>query len=95
MKSAKGKGGGLAGFGIFLLVTVGTNIAGAVMLFMRKNPTFILIAGAMAILGEIGGIVLISFGIMNIIGLAGGILAVIASRALKTGHGPGTTQPIG
>ncbi len=91
MKSAKGKGGGLAGFGVFLLVTVGTSIAGAIMLFMRKNAMFVLIAGGLAILAEIGGVVLISFGIMNVIGLAGGILAILASRSMKTGHIPGGT----
>ena len=58
-KTATAAGGGLMFFGIFLLVTVGTSIAGAVMLFMRKSPMFIYIAAAMALAAEIGGILAI------------------------------------
>src|SRR4051794_36126545 len=44
-----GSAGALMGFGVFLFVTVGTSIAGAVCLFRRKAAKFIMIAAALAI----------------------------------------------
>jgi len=76
--STTGAGGsGLLLFSLFLLVSVGILIAGAVFLFKNSNPTFIKIAGGVALLAEIVGILIISFGIMNVVGLVAGALALI------------------
>jgi len=75
-------GGGLMVFGIFLLVSVGVLIAGAVFLFKDTNAKFIQIAGGVAILAEVIGIYIFAFGIMNVIGLVGGVLALIAAKTV-------------
>ena len=77
------EGGGLLLFGIFLLVTVGTSIAAAVLLFMQRRPTFIIVAGSLAILGEVVGILLIKFGVANVFGLIGGLFAIIAAVGIQ------------
>lgn len=81
-------GTGLMIFGVFLLVSTGILIAGAVFLFTQKNPTFILAAGGMAIAAEVIGILLTNFGITNVIGLVGGIMAIIAAKSLKSAQAP-------
>lgn len=78
MKSA---GGVLMGMGVFLLVSVGVLIAGAVFLFQSKQAKFAMGAGIMALVGEGLGIAMTSFGVMNLIGLVAGILAIIAARS--------------
>ena len=70
--------------GVFLLVSVGVLIAGAVFLFQSKQAKFALAAGVMAIVAELFGIGLTSFGIMNLIGLVAGVLAVIAARSYQS-----------
>ncbi len=80
----RGAGGVLMAMGVFLLVSVGVLIAGAVFLFQSKQAKFALAAGVMAIVAELFGIGLTSFGIMNLIGLVAGVLAVIAARSYQS-----------
>lgn len=75
----------LMAVGVFLLVSVGILIAGAVFLFQQKKPGFALAAGVMAIAAEVFGILLSSFGIMNILGLVAGVLAIIAAKSYTEG----------
>ncbi len=75
-------GGGLMVYGIFLLISVGILIAGAVFLFKESNPGFIKIAGIISILAEVISIVIISFGVMNVLGIVGGVLALIAAKSI-------------
>lgn len=93
LESAKSTGGGLAFFGIFLLVMFGLEIAGAVCLFTQKAPMLVLVVGGLAIAAEIGGILIVrsltsglggeasTIGITNIFGLVAGALAIVASRS--------------
>lgn len=85
-------GMGLMAFGVFLLVSVGILIAGAVFLFQNKKAQFILIAGGMAILAEVIGIFISSFGLTNLLGLIGGILAILAAKSMGTGPAPEPTE---
>lgn len=80
-----GSGIGFLAFGVFLLTSVGILIAGAVFLFQDKKPQFIMVAGGMAILAEVIGILITTFGVTNVIGLVGGILAIIAAKSMG-GH---------
>lgn len=77
----KGAGGLLMGMGVFLLVSVGVLIAGAVFLFQSKQAKFAMAAGIMALVGEGLGIAITSFGVMNLVGLVAGVLAIIAARS--------------
>jgi len=79
--NVRGAGGMLMAMGVFLLVSVGVLIAGAVFLFQSKQAKFALAAGVMALVAEFLGMALTSFGIMNLIGLVAGVLAVIAARS--------------
>ncbi len=80
-----GSGVGFLAFGVFLLVSVGILIAGAVFLFQDKKPQFIMVAGGMAILAEVIGILITNFGVTNIVGLVGGVLAIIAAKSMSNG----------
>jgi len=79
--SMKGAGGMLMGMGVFLLVSVGILIAGAVFLFQSKKPKFAMAAGIMALAAEGLGMAITSFGVMNLIGLVAGVLTIIAARS--------------
>ena len=81
-KDAGGAAGGLAILGIFLLVMLGLQIAGAVTLFMSKAAGFVLIVGVLGIAAELAGPLAFSvaFGVTNIIGLVASLLAIVASR---------------
>ena len=87
-----GSGIGFMAFGVFLLVSVGILIAGAVFLFQNKKAQFIMIAGGMAILAEVIGILITKFGVTNIIGLVGGIMAILAAKSMGTGPAPEPTE---
>jgi len=76
-----GSGGLLMAMGMFLLVSVGILIAGAVFLFQSKQAQFALVAGIVALVAEVLGMALTSFGIMNLIGLVAGVLTIIAARS--------------
>ncbi len=83
-----GSGIGLMAFGVFLLVSVGILIAGAVFLFQDTKAQFIMIAGAMAILAEVIGILITNFGVTNILGLVGGVLAIICAKSMGGAAAP-------
>lgn len=83
-----GTGIGFMAFGVFLLVSVGILITGAVFLFKNTNPQFIMVAGVMAIAAEAIGSLITSFGVMNILGLVGGVLAIIAAKSMGGGKAP-------
>ena len=97
------KGGALLGLGAFLFVTVGTSIAGAVCLFRRKAATFILTAGALAVIAEaIGAVILkatlnvpIGFGkvLTSSMGLLGGILAIVSALQLRAAASASADPP--
>jgi hypothetical protein len=84
-KQLGASGSALMGFAVFLLVTVGTSIAGAVCLFRRKAPKFILVACVLAVAAEVIGAVIIKFGAGNVLGLLGGILGLIGARSIMSG----------
>ncbi|MFK8010667.1 MAG: hypothetical protein AB8B80_01415 [Marinicellaceae bacterium] len=81
-------GMGLMAFGVFLLVSVGILIAGAVFLFKNQKAQFIMVAGGMAIAAEAIGSMISTFGVTNIIGLVGGIMAIIAAKGMSGGSAP-------
>ncbi len=83
-----GTGIGFMAFGVFLLVSVGILIAGAVFLFQNKKPQFIMVAGGMAILAEVIGILITNFGVTNTIGLVGGVLAIICAKSMGGAPAP-------
>lgn len=83
-----GSGIGLMAFGVFLLVSVGILIAGAVFLFQDTKAQFIMVAGAMAILAEVIGILITNFGVTNILGLVGGVLAIICAKSMGAPAAP-------
>jgi len=83
-----GTGMGFLAFGVYLLISVGILIAGAVFLFKNTKPKFIMIAGAMAIVGEVIGILITNFGPTNVLGLVAGILAIISAKGMGVGSAP-------
>ncbi|TDR22406.1 hypothetical protein [Marinicella litoralis] len=85
---AGGSGILMMAFGVFLLVSVGILIAGAVFLFQDKKPQFIMVAGGMAIVAEVIGILVTQFGVTNTIGLVGGILAIISAKSMGGSAAP-------
>jgi hypothetical protein len=92
--TVKTSGSALVGFGVFLLVTVGTSIAGAVCLFRSKAAKFIIIASALAIGAEVIGSLIIGFGIGKILGLVGGILGILGARSIMAkGAAPAAMPP--
>ena len=82
INTARAAGGGLMVYSIFLLVSVGVMITGAVFAFMDKRANWVLAAGVLALLAEGIGIYILSFGVMNVLGLVAGILAIVASRSI-------------
>ena len=91
------------GFGLFLLVTVGTSIAGAVCLFRRKAAKFIIIAAAMAIGAEVLSAVVVAlvvgvplgFGkiLFSALPVVGGILAIVAARQITAANAVAEAPP--
>lgn len=92
-KQLGASGSALIGFAVFLLVTVGTSIAGAVCLFRSKGAKFIIIASALAIGAEVIGTVIIGFGIGKILGLAGGVLGILGARQIMAKNAAPTAPP--
>lgn len=98
-----GSAGALMGFGLFLLVTVGTSIAGAVCLFRRKAAKFIIIAAALAIGAEVlsavvVGVVLglpLGFGkiLFSALPVVGAILAIVAARQITAANAMAADPP--
>ncbi|MBW2702423.1 MAG: hypothetical protein JRF33_16510 [Deltaproteobacteria bacterium] len=72
-------------FGLFLLVLFVLQIVCAILLFIGKAKTFILVVAGLSILAEIGGVVLfaiVSFGFTNIFGVLGGGLAIAGAMGI-------------
>jgi hypothetical protein len=91
---AKAAAGGMMIFGFFLLVMLGLQIAGGVVLFMSKAAKFVLVVGALGILAELGGMAFgVPFGLTNIIGIVGSVLAIMASKAYADGGGAAPAAP--
>jgi hypothetical protein len=86
------KAGMLLGLGAFLLITVGTSIAGAVQLFRRKGAMFIMVAAALVIVAEIIGAVAVRFGVMNVPGIVAAVLAFLGARSIGK---PVAAAPVG
>lgn len=93
MNQAKSAGGGLMAFGVFLFVMLGLQIAGAVMLFIKKGKTFVLVIAGLTIVAEIVGIMLTKFGYANVAGLLAGALAILAARAFTAAAAPQAAPP--
>lgn len=79
----KGIGTLLLAMGVFLLVSAGILIAGAVFLFNSTHPNFILASGVVAIAAEAFGILLTTFGMINVMGIIGGVLAIVVATQLS------------
>ena len=96
--------GPLMGYGVFLLVVVGTSIAGAVTLFRRRSPRFIMVACGLAIGAEIlSGVIVrvvvgmpIGFGkvFFSSFGLIGGVLGFVAARQIAVAASEPEPAPI-
>ena len=80
-------------YGLLLLVTCGTSIAGAVCLFRRKAVKFIVVASALALLVEVGSCVVLGVFLgavvgatkvmISALGIAGGILGLLGARQIS------------
>ena len=78
--------GGMAIFGIFLIVMLALQIAGAVTLFMQKAAKFIMVVAVLGLVAELGGMAFgVPFGITNILGIVASILAFLAARSIAAG----------
>lgn len=98
-----GSAGALMGFGVFLLVTVGTSIAGAVCLFRRKAAKFIIIAAALAISAEVLSAVIVAvvlglplgFGkvLFSVLPVVGAILAIVGARQIMAANAVAAEPP--
>ena len=75
-------GTGFLAFGLFLLVSFGILIAGAVFLFQGRKPYFIYIAGLLAILGPMISYFITGFDIVKLFEIIGGIMAIISARMM-------------
>lgn len=76
-------GTGFLAFGLFLLVSFGILIAGAVFLFQGRKPRFIYAAGLLAILGPMIGYFITGFDIVKLFEIIGGIMAIISARMMS------------
>ena len=85
------KAGMLMGLGAFLLITVGTSIAGAVQLFRRKGAMFIMVAAVLVLVAEIIGAVVLRFGPANVPGIVAAVLAFLGARSI----GKPAAAPVG
>jgi hypothetical protein len=85
--------GSMMGLGIFLLVTVGTSIAGAVCLFRGKAAKFVMIASGLALLAEVLTIAIIKFGAGNILGLLGGVMGILGARSIMAKNAAPAAMP--
>ncbi|NMB73682.1 MAG: hypothetical protein GYA21_00975 [Myxococcales bacterium] len=92
LKEATDKAGaagmGLMGFGLFLWLMFILQIVCAVFCFLAKAKGFIMLVGALSIVAEIVGIILIAFGWTNIFGLLGGLLAIIGAMGIGKAAAP-------
>jgi hypothetical protein len=77
-------GGGLLAFGLFLLVSVGILIAGAVFLFQGRKPGFIYVAGFLAILGPVLSYFITGFNVIKVFEIISGMTAIISARMISS-----------
>jgi hypothetical protein len=80
-------------YGLFVLVTAGTSIAGAVCLFRRRGVKFIVVAAVLALLVEVIGCVVaaVILGaavgatklLFSAVGIIAGILALVGARQIS------------
>ena len=94
-------------YGLFLLITVGTSIAGAVNLFRQRAAKFIVVAAVLALTAEVLGCVLaaVVLGagvgatklVFSSVGIIAGILALFGARQISmanaTADPPSTAAP--
>ena len=83
----------MMGYGSFLLVTVGTSIAGAVCLFRRRAPKVIVATAVVLLLAEalgcvvagvlLGRTALVMKLFSSALGILGGILALVGARQVS------------
>lgn len=74
-------GGTMMGYGFYLLVVSGLEIAAAVQLFRMRSRAFVLVVALLALVAEGFGIALTGFKpLLNGVGIVGAILAVLAVR---------------
>ena len=74
--------------GVFLLISVGVLVAGAICLFINQKPSFIFLAGIMTILAEVIGVFVVGFSPIHLVGLAGGALAIYCANEMRKGLNP-------
>jgi len=80
------------GYGLFLLVTVGTSIAGAVCLFRQKAVKFIVVAASLALAAEVISCVVVAVFLgaaigagkllLSSVGIIAGILSLFGARQI-------------
>ncbi len=88
LKSAADTAGGLVGFGIFLFVLVGLQIAGAVVLFRSKAAKFAMVVAVLTVVGELGGFAFgMPFNIMKIPGLLAAVFAFLGAKSYADNAG--------
>lgn len=86
--TGEAKTGGMAIFGIFLIVMLGLQIAGAVCLFTQKAAKFVLIVAVLGLVAEFGGLAFgVKFGITNILGIVAAVLAFLGAKSYMAGGG--------
>lgn len=79
-------------YGLFMLVTSGTSIAGAVCLFRRRAVKFIVVAAVLALVIEVSGCIVAAVVLgaalgatkllFSSVGIIGGILALLGARQI-------------
>lgn len=78
--------GGMAIFGIFLLVMLALQIAGAVTLFMQKAAKFVFVVAILGLVAEFGGLAFgVAFGVTNILGIVASVLAFLGAKSYAGG----------
>jgi hypothetical protein len=94
----------MMGYGSFLLVTVGTSIAGAVCLFRRRAPKVIVATAAVLLLAEaigcvaagvlLGRTALVMKIFSSSLGILGGIFALVGARQVSFANAPPVDMPV-
>ncbi|HXU04184.1 MAG TPA: hypothetical protein VN903_24655 [Polyangia bacterium] len=102
-KAVNGVAGILLAYGLFLLVTAGTSIAGAVCLFRRRAVKFIVIASILAITAEVlscvvvGAVAGAGVGLtklmFSLVGIIGGTFGIIGARQISAANAMPAAPP--
>jgi hypothetical protein len=90
-------------YGLFLLVTVGTSIAGAVCLFRRRAVKFIVVAAALALVAEVVSCVVVAAFLgaavgatkvlFSSVGIIAGILGILGARQIAKANAVPAEMP--